>query len=244
MFRTSLRSLATARLFHTTRVNLAKGDSSTIDSFKLPSQTSINEWEFKYDFIPKTSQPKVPPVTKEAVKQDIAHEKAKSVERELFAKESNSSVKVEANDANVVHGGEDVGAVPELHEDRGNATPVDVSRRNVGGGGSSGKPRKSANHDRYVQSSVNPKINEADVVNLGDNEVDHKTETVGKQTPVVDDIEHDNLTHQGQTLPDKKSDAAGSGGVGGLLVLLGLGGAGYWYYSSSSSSSSEKPAKK
>ena len=60
-------------------------------------------------------------MTKEAVKQDIAHEKAKSVERELFAKESNSSIKVEANDAKVVHGGESVAAEPVLKEDTGSA---------------------------------------------------------------------------------------------------------------------------
>lgn len=39
---------------------LAKNDPSTIDLYKLPSQTSINEWEFKYDFIPKVAQPKIP----------------------------------------------------------------------------------------------------------------------------------------------------------------------------------------
>ena len=80
------RTTTTTRLVHSSSRILAKGDSSTIDSYRLPSQTSINEWEFKYDFIPKTSEPKVPPLTKEAVKQDIAHEKAKSVERNYLLK--------------------------------------------------------------------------------------------------------------------------------------------------------------
>ena len=71
----SRTTTTTTRLVHSSSRILAKGDSSTIDSYRLPSQTSINEWEFKYDFIPKTSEPKVPPLTKEAVKQDIAHEK-------------------------------------------------------------------------------------------------------------------------------------------------------------------------
>ena len=79
------RTTTTTRLVHSSSRILAKGDSSTIDSYRLPSQTSINEWEFKYDFIPKTSEPKVPPLTK-AVKQDIAHEKAKSVEENYLLK--------------------------------------------------------------------------------------------------------------------------------------------------------------
>lgn len=203
MFKQSIKSIsskqvrfsAATRSLHCTRVVLAKGDSSTIDSYRLPSQTSINEWEFKYDFIPKTT-PKVPPVTKEAVKQDIAQEKAKSIEREMFAKESNSSIKVEANDARVVHGGEAVDSVHELNEDRGNAQPIDSSIGNPKVKGS--KPKKAANHDKYVQSSINPNINNADVVNLGGQAIDHKTESVDKQTPVVDDIEHDNLHHQGR----------------------------------------------
>ena len=37
------------------------------------------------------------------------------------------------------------------------------------------------------------------MVNLSEGEVDHKTESVDKQSPVVEDIEHDNLTHQGET---------------------------------------------
>lgn len=227
----SRTTTTTTRLVHSSSRILAKGDSSTIDSYRLPSQTSINEWEFKYDFIPKTSEPKVPPLTKEAVKQDIAHEKAKSVERELFAKESNSSIKVEANDAKVVHGGESVAAEPVLKEDTGSA-PIDVSTPksniNVSSSTTSTKPKKSANHDKYVQSSINPNINSGNVVNLSEGEVDHKTESVDKQSPVVEDIEHDNLTHQGET--KKESNDAGLG----IFALLGLGGAGYYYYSSTS----------
>ncbi|KAI3402901.1 hypothetical protein KGF56_004362 [Candida oxycetoniae] len=196
MFKQSAKRIAavsttSARSFTVSKIIRAKGDSSTIDSFRLPSQTSINEWEFKYDFIPKTEQ-KVPLISREAVKQDIAHEKAKSVERELFTKESNSSHKVEANEAHVVHGGEAVSAAHELHEDRGNSKPIDISIGKSQQAGSS-KPKKSANHDKYIQSSVNPKINDADVVNLGNHEIDHKIEEVVEQSPVVDDIEHDNL---------------------------------------------------
>ena len=36
------------------------------------------------------------------------------------------------------------------------------------------------------------------MVNLSEGEVDHKTESVDKQSPVVEDIEHDNLTYQGE----------------------------------------------
>ncbi|KAI5964533.1 hypothetical protein KGF57_001025 [Candida theae] len=239
MLRQSIRSafngtnVASRRFIQQSVIKLAKGDQSTIDAFKLPSQTSINEWEFKYDFIPKTSQPKVPPVTKEAVKQDIAQEKAKAVERELFAKESNSSVKVEANDAKVLHGGESVDAEHVLREDRG-SNPIDTSKPNVS---NASKPKKAANHDQYVQSSVNPGINQADIVNLGENEIDHKTEEVGKQAQVVDDLEHDNLHHHGQ---EQASTSSGSPRVVGVLALLGLGGAGYWYYNSTTT----KPAKK
>lgn len=245
MLRQSIRSayngnIVAKRFIQQSSINFAKGDSSTIDSYRLPSQSSINEWEFKYDFIPKTTQPKVPPVTKEAVKQDIAQEKAKAVERELFAKESNSSVKVEANDAKVLHGGESVGAEHVLREDRG-SNPIDSSKPNVS---NASKPKKAANHDQYVQSSVNPDINQADIVNLGENEIDHKTEDVGKQARVVDDIEHDNLHHQGQqesssSSSSSTSSSSGSSSVAGVLALLGVGGAGYWYYTSSS-----KPAKK
>ncbi|ODV81801.1 uncharacterized protein CANTADRAFT_44896 [Suhomyces tanzawaensis NRRL Y-17324] len=216
--RTSASSVS-RRAFHVSRLVTAKGDTSTIDSYKLPSQTSIHEWEFKYDFIPKTTEPKVPPVTKEAVKQDIAHEKAKQVAHEMFAKESNSSVKVEANDAHVVHGGESVTSEPEFLHDRG-SIPVDLSRPGAT------QPKKPANRDQYVQSSINPNINNSDVVNLGDRTVDHKQTTVDKQTPVVDDLDHDNLHHQ-ETHEQPKSGP----GLGVPLLVLGLGGAGYYYYS-------------
>ena len=237
MLKQSIRSASngsflTRRFIQQSATRLAKGDRSTIDAYKLPSQTSINEWEFKYDFIPKTSQPKVPPVTKEAVKQDIAQEKAKAVERELFAKESNSSVKVEANDAKVLHGGESVVAEHVLREDIG-SNPIDSSKPNVS---NSSKPKKAANHDQYVQSSVNPDINQADIVNMGESEIDHKTELVGKQTRVVDDIEHDNLHHHGQ---QESSSSSGSSSVVAVLGLLGLGGAGYWYYDSSAKSAKQ-----
>ncbi|RCK57636.1 hypothetical protein Cantr_06961 [Candida viswanathii] len=231
MIRTSFRSIApivarSTRTIHSTAFTFAKGDSSSIDSYKLPSQTSINEWEFKYDFIPKTSEPKVPPLTKEAVKQDIAQEKAKSVEREMFAKESNSSVKVEANDSTVVHGGDVVGAEHVLREDVG-SDPIDVS----GPKSQPPKSKKSANHDQYVHSSVNPNINSSDVVNLSENEVDHKTEPVEKQSTVVEDIEHDNLTHQGEKLEKASGGSGGSAGFA-LLAIIGFGGAGYFYWDS------------
>lgn len=230
MIRTSFRSIvpivSKTRSIHSSGMIFAKGDSSTIDSFRLPSQTSINEWEFKYDFIPKTSQPKIPPLTKEAVKQDIAHEKLKSVERELFAKESNSSIKVEANNANVIHGGEQVGAEPILKEDT-SSSPIDVSIPK----NKFSKSKKSVNHDQYVQSSINPNINSSDVVNLGGNEIDHKIESVEKQSPVVEDLEHDNLIHEGQQNP-KESTTNGNGSGFAILAIIGFGGAGYFYWDS------------
>lgn len=196
----------------------AKGDESTIDSYKLPSQTSINEWEFKYDFVPKTSEPKVPPITKEAVQQDIAQEKAKQVETELFVKESNSSVKVEANSATVVHGGEAVSEEPAfLHKD---STPTDSSRP------SAGQPKKPANRDKYIQSSINPDINQVDAISLGESDIDHKTVDVDKQTVVVEDHEHDNLHHAGQE--QHKEEKPGNKSL--PLIVLGLGGVGYYYY--------------
>lgn len=194
---------------------LAKNDSSTIDSFRLPLQTSINEWEFRYDFIPRVAEPKVPPITQEAVKQDIAHEKKALVEKELFNRENASSVKVEANSATVVHGGEAVGSEPEYLHDRG-SKPVDST------GGAAAPAKKPVNRDKYVQSSLNPNINNSEVVNLGQGEVDHKASHVDKQTPVVDDIEHDNV--EGATKP------APSGSNPAILALLGLGGAGGAYY--------------
>ena len=55
---------------------------------RLPSKTSINESEFKYDFIPKTAEPKVPHLTKEAVKHAIAQNKAKQVENNCLPKKA------------------------------------------------------------------------------------------------------------------------------------------------------------
>ncbi|KAK6458294.1 uncharacterized protein RJT20DRAFT_30635 [Scheffersomyces xylosifermentans] len=221
-------SRLSSRAMHQSVIARAKGDTSTIDSFRLPSQTSINEWEFKYDFIPKTAEPKVPPISKEAVKQDIAQEMAKRVEAELFTKESNSSIKVEANSATVFHGGESVADEPEFLHDRG-SKPVDSSTP-----ASSSDPVKPANRDKYIQSSVNPDINDSEVVNLSENEVDHKVTPVDKQTPIVEDIEHDNLENQSTIHQEPKKEGSGGYGVP-LLVLLGGGGAGYYYFSSSSS---------
>ena len=75
MLRTARVSRIASRTFSSFSRVRAKNDSSTIDSFKLPSQTSINEWEFKYDFVPKVAEPKIPPVSPEAIKQDIAQTK-------------------------------------------------------------------------------------------------------------------------------------------------------------------------
>ena len=198
---------------------MAKGDSSTIDSFRLPLQTSINEWEFKYDFIPKTSEPKVPPVTQEAVKQDIAIEKAKHVERELFTKEANSSVKVEANSAAVIHGGESVSDEPEFLQDRG-SKPIDVSK--VATSHQSSKP---ANRDKYLQTSINPNINNSDVISLGENEVDHKSTTIDKQTQVIDDVELDHMDTSWIPKEEKKSRSK----VVAVPLILGAG-LGYYFF--------------
>lgn len=215
------------RTLRSTAIQLAKNDASTIDSFKLPSQTSINEWEFKYDFIPKVASPKVPPVTPEAVKQDIAQDKRASVEREMFTKEANSSIKVEANLASVVHGGESVEPSHELLEDRG-SEPVDV----VNKFSNKTEPKKTANQDKYIQTSINPNINKGDVVNLSENEVEHEDTIVKEQTPVVEDIEHDNLTGQGQGSQKQQSSSSSTN----PLVWVGafaLGWGGYSFYSSS-----------
>ncbi|GEQ72960.1 hypothetical protein JCM33374_g6648 [Metschnikowia sp. JCM 33374] len=209
------------RTFSSLNRVLAKNDTSTIDSFKLPSQTSINEWEFKYDFVPKVAEPKIPPVSPEAVKQDIAETKKSEVEQELLYKELNSSVKVEANDAKVVHGGESVSEEPEYIQDLG-SDPVDASSPDS-------KPKhKTANADKYVQSSLNPEINKPSLVNLGhENEVDHKTATV--ETPGdIDDTESPQSEGSSATSPGK------------ILGLLGLGGiAGYFLFNGS-----KEPSKK
>lgn len=196
----------------------AKDDTSTIDSYRLPSQTSINEWEFRYDFIPKTSEPKIPPVTPEAVKQDIAHEKRAKVERQMQQQEQASSVKAEANDAAVVHGGESVAAEPEFLHDRG-SKPVDATLH------IQRVPPKPANRDKYIQSSLNPEINQSDVVHLGEREVDHKVSPVQKP-PVEEDHEHDGDHHAGQP------KAESSGLSIPIAVPLGLAGAlgAYFYF--------------
>lgn len=214
-------ALATStRGFHSSLRMLAKGDSSTIDAYKLPSQTSINEWEFKYDFIPKVALPKIPPVTPEAVKQDIAQTKRQQVEAELFNRELTSLIKVEANDASVVHGGESVGAEVELLQDRG-LDPVDASFKGATGGAT----KKTANHDQYVHTSANPDINNPEVVNLGhENDVDHKIAAV-HEAKVVDDVEHDEAAST--SAPEAES---GSGNAVKVLGVLGLGGlAGYFW---------------
>lgn len=197
--------LRLSRLLHQAVRRLAKNDSSTIDSYRLPSQTSINEWEFKYDFVPKVSLPKVPPVSPEAVKQDIAQNKKQQVEHELFTKEQNSSIKVEANDAHVVHGGEHVSLEHEFLHDRG-LDPVDSSKPNAG------QPSKVANSHKYAQTSVNPEINEAQVNNLGERTVNHKT--ADSESPGGDSA---------------KSSSASNPAA--LLGVLGLGGvAGYFFF--------------
>lgn len=225
MLRTSIAparsvSVAAVRAFHGYSRVMAKNDSSTIDSYKLPSQTSINEWEFKYDFIPKVAEPKIPPVSPEAVKQDIAQTKKQQVEYELFNRELNSSIKVEANDASVVHGGEAVGAEVEFLHDKG-SNPVDVSSRARGG---ESKAKKTANHDSYVQSSLNPDINQSSVVSLDhEKKVDHKTSDVDHHR-VVEDIEHD-AEHAEQPA------TTSLGGAAKILAVLGLGGvAGYFWF--------------
>ncbi|KAK6202807.1 uncharacterized protein RJT21DRAFT_21814 [Scheffersomyces amazonensis] len=236
-----IRISRTSRTFSNSVRIGAKGDSSTIDSFKLPSQTSINEWEYKYDFIPKVASPKVPPVTKEAIKQDIAQEKLKEVERELFVEESNSSIKVEGNIADVTHGGESVKVEPEYLQDRG-SKPVLASSKQTIANNATNKP---ANSDKYIHSSVNPNVNQSDVVSLGENEVDHKVTPIQQQEVIVEDIEHDNLQNatSTKTTPgpaetnkseSSSSESSGSGYTVPVL-LLGLGGAGYYYYSSNSS---------
>lgn len=155
IFRSSpLRSL------HLAAVSKAKGDASTIDSFRLPSQTSINEWEFRYDFMPVVSSPKVPAVNREAVRKDIATEKAKSVAQEMFVLESNSSIKVEANTASVVHGGEPVASSPEQ-------IPIELDKSTLETLNSSARRHHQTpikkDRAKYVQTSINSDINKNDV---------------------------------------------------------------------------------
>lgn len=158
----------TYRSFHMATVLKAKGDASTIDSFKLPSQTSINEWEFRYDFMPVVSSPKVPAVNREAVRKDIATEKAKSVAQEIFVLESNSSIKVEANTAHVVHGGETVQSSPEQ-------IPIELAESTLEILSSSARrqppPPTKRDRAKYVQTSLNSDINKNDVHTIGTNPV-------------------------------------------------------------------------
>lgn len=222
-------SYSTKRLFHSSLPRFVKNDGSTIDSYKLPSQTSINEWEFKYDFIPKVAEPKIPPVTPEAVKQDIANEKKTQVEKEMLDQEV-VSVKAEANEAPALHGGESVKAEPEFLQDRG-SEPVDASYVSPR---ESAKPSKPANREKYIQTSINPQINQSEVVSMGASDVDHKSSDV-KQSRVVDDVEHDNLHTLGQENPKKPGT-----GFGVPLAFFGLGAAGYYYYTSSKADSHKK----
>lgn len=225
----TVATYSTKRLLHSSLPRFVKNDDSTIDSYRMPSQTSINEWEFKYDFIPKVAEPKVPPLTREAIKQDIANEKKAQVEKEMLNLEV-VSVKAEANDAPVLHGGEAVKAEPEFLHDRG-SEPVDASYASPR---ETAKSKKPANREKYIQTSINPQINQSEVVSLGANDVDHKSSNV-EQSRVVDDIEHDNL----HTLGQKQSNKSGSG-FGVPLALLGLGAGGYYYYQSSEGDSHKK----
>lgn len=197
-------------------VRVAKNDTSTIDSYRLPSQTSINEWEFKYDFVPKILEPKVPPVTTEAIQQEKAEAKKQEVEKELLNKELNFSIKVEANDANVVHGGESVGAEPVLLQDRG-SDPVDAHVRVA-----QAFNKKRVDSTKYQQLSLNQNINSSEVVNLGHNTtVDHNSGDVDVP-PEIHDAEE---AEQATAKPPKEQQEATSGSnVPVFLAVLGLGG--------------------
>lgn len=200
------------------KTRLAKNDSSTIDSYKLPSQTSINEWEFKYDFVPKVSEPKIPPVTQEAIQQEKAQVKKQEVEKELLHKELSSSIKVEANDASVVHGGESVGTEPELLQDRG-SDPVDAHAR--------APESKKIDSSMYQQLSLNQDINNSSVVNLGhDKVVDHNSGTVDVPPEIHDAEEAEKATIKP---PKEQQEAASSSSSLPLLAILGLGGIGGYY---------------
>ncbi|EGV64954.1 hypothetical protein PSN45_005311 [Yamadazyma tenuis] len=211
------------RSIHTSIRRLAKNDTSTIDSFRLPSQTSISEWEFKYDFVPKVSEPKIPPISEDAIKQDVAHERKKSVEQEMINEEATTSIKVEGNSAAVFHGGESVAAEPELLHDRG-SKPIKITN----GGRGTVKASKPANRDQYIQSSANPNLNKGEVSSLGDSVVDHKQEEV-KPSAVIDDLDHDNLHNEGQ----KMNPGSGSNNVLVTLGIFGLGAGSYYYYNNS-----------
>lgn len=174
--RTSYRSLVAL-----TRV-LAKNDFSTIESYRLPSQTSINEWEFKYDFVPKVSEPKVPPVSQSAIQQEKAEIKKQQMEHELLTRELNTSIKVEANDASVVHGGESVCTEPELPQGCG-SDPLDAHAL--------GKKTQAKKVDvyKYQQLSLNEDINNPAVVNLGHSNVVESSLGTVDAPPKIDDAE-------------------------------------------------------
>ncbi|ABN67186.2 predicted protein [Scheffersomyces stipitis CBS 6054] len=82
----------TSEFYGTVSPNWGGSDDAFLFSvsllLRLPSKTSINESEFKYDFIPKTAEPKVPHLTKEAVKHAIAQNKAKQVENNCLPKKA------------------------------------------------------------------------------------------------------------------------------------------------------------
>lgn len=216
------RTLLTRQLRTSARV-LTKGDKSTIDLFRLPSQTSINDWEFRYDFMPKVATPKTPAVSEEAVLTQIAEDKVKQVERELFHQEANQSTVSEGSHAKVLHGGEHVEQTP-IDDIAGEpSTPVDVSRAQPTDLSST----KPVNQEKYVHALTNPDLNKPEVVNLGaDNEVDHKTQPIG-QTKVVDDVEHDDMKNSGQEQPNQ---SGGSSIPVGVIAGVVVGGAGYYFF--------------
>lgn len=222
MLTRSILKLST-RLLSRSSIALAKGDASTIDAYQLPSQTSINEWEFRYDFIPKVLEPKIPPVTKEAISQDIQQEKVKKIELETFAKEANTTTKV-ASVATVVSGGEFV----ETDNDASITKPYSNPELIL----NNAKKRKFAGSEKYVQSSVNPHVNNAEVVNHGDNDISHKIGKVAEQELVVDDIDADS-SHEMQAIYER-GERLKEGKKKNLFIPLGLVGVGiggYYLYS-------------
>lgn len=221
ILKTSLRS------FSRSAIILAKGDASTIDSFQLPSQSSINEWEFRYDFIPKILEPKIPPVSKEAINQDIAQEQVKKIELETFNREANIASRVEASAADVVSGGEYVQENTASAETLKNYSNPDILLNKTT------KKKKFAGSDKYVQSSVNPNVNDAEVINLGEYSVDHKVGKLASQTIVEDDLDADNLQEM-QAIYERGEKFKGQEKRKRLLVplgLVGLGASGYYFYS-------------
>jgi hypothetical protein len=223
------------RCFSGSALVKAKGDASAIDSFQLPSQTSINEWEFRYDYIPKVVQPKVPPVSQEAIKQDVAREKAKRIELETFAKEANESIKVEASTATVVVGGEVVMDEPETVPDVKGSVHITSNFADPSIITNTAPKKKYSGSDKYVQSSLNPDVNSAEVVNLGETTVDHKVGVVAKQTRVEDDIDADNLQEMQNIYKrgEKMDNDNKPSGYAVPLALLGLGGASIYAYKNS-----------